>query len=224
MSTEAAAPLPEDPALLKALAAEQQATITDLTRKLAQVEHYLAQLLRQRYGPRSERCDPAQLTLFETSGQASAVADAAEPAPTETPVRGHTRRGGGRNELPADLPRKRVEYPLPPEALPCPCCGQQRTKFGEEASEQLEFVPASLLVIEHVRFKYACRHCQEHVAIADKPPQPIDKGIPGPGLASRHDHRQVRRSLTAVPAGRHLRPPRGGILPRDDVRLDATVG
>ena len=55
-------------------------------------------------------------------------------------------------------------------------------KFGEETSEQLEFIPASLLVIEHVRFKYACQHCQEQVAVADKPPQPIEKGIPGPGL------------------------------------------
>jgi transposase len=182
MSKDASLPLPEDPALLKALAAQQQSTIDALQREMDQLKHYLAQLLRQRYGPRSEKCDPAQLALFDAAAEASSAADATESAVAETPVRGHIRRGGGRNELPPDLPRKRVEYPLPPEALPCPCCGQERTKFGEEVSEQLEFVPASLLVIEHVRFKYACRHCQEQVAIADKPPQPIDKGIPGPGL------------------------------------------
>jgi len=182
MSTDASLPLPEDPALLKALAAQQQSTIDALQREMDQLKHYLAQLLRQRYGPRSEKCDPAQLALFDAAAEAFPAADATEPAVAQTPVRRHTRRGGGRNELPADLPRKRVEYPLPPESLPCPCCGQERTKFGEEISEQLEFVPAALLVIEHVRFKYACRHCQEQVAVADKPPQPIDKGIPGPGL------------------------------------------
>jgi len=181
MSTDASLPLPEDPALLKALAAQQQSTIDALQREMDQLKHYLAQLLRQRYGPRSEKCDPAQLALFDAAEEAPA-ASATEPAVAETPVRGHIRRGGGRNELPADLPRKRVEYTLPPEQLPCPCCGQERTKFGEEVSEQLEFVPASLLVTEHIRFKYACRHCQEQVAVADKPPQPIDKGIPGPGL------------------------------------------
>lgn len=184
MSKEAASssPLPQDVGLCHAVIEQLTQSNTDLTRKLAQVEHYLAQLLRQRYGPRSEKCDPAQLALFDAAAEESPAAGATKPAVAETPVRGHTRRGGGRNELPADLPRQRIEYPLPPEQLPCPCCGQERTKFGAEVSEQLEFVPASLLVIEHVRFKYACRHCQEQVAVADKPPQPIDKGIPGPGL------------------------------------------
>jgi transposase len=58
-------------------------------------------------------------------------------------------------------------------------------KIGEETSEQLEYVPSSLHVIVHARFRYACRACQEHVAVADKPPQPIDKGLPGPGLLAQ---------------------------------------
>ncbi|MGE4104379.1 MAG: IS66 family transposase zinc-finger binding domain-containing protein, partial [Pirellulales bacterium] len=32
-----------------------------------------------------------------------------------------------------------------------------RIKIGTETSEQLEYEPASLYVVEHVRFKYACR-------------------------------------------------------------------
>jgi hypothetical protein len=43
-------------------------------------------------------------------------------------------------------------------------------------------VPASLFVRRFVRRKYACRSCLEHVAIPAKAPQPIDKGLPGPGL------------------------------------------
>jgi len=39
-------------------------------------------------------------------------------------------------------------------------------------------------VIEHVRFKYACRECEEHVALASAPAQPIAKGFAGPGLLS----------------------------------------
>ena len=33
--------------------------------------------------------------------------------------------------------------------------------------------------------KYACRRCQEHVETAAKAPQPIDKGLPGPGLLAQ---------------------------------------
>ena len=182
MSTDASLSLPEDPELLRAVAAQQQATIEAQQRELEQLKHYVAQLLRQQYGPRSEKLDPAQLALFDAAEEVGQAETQAAAARVETAVRAHTRRGGGRNEFPADLPRKRIEYSLPAEQLPCPCCGQQRTKFGEEISEQLEFIPASLLVIEHVRFKYACKHCQEQVAVAEKPPQPIEKGIPGPGL------------------------------------------
>ncbi len=88
----------------------------------------------------------------------------------------------GRKPLPKDLPRKRVVYEAPADELTCPCCNKPRTKIGEEVSEQLEFEPASLYVIEHVRFKYACKHCEANVVTADKPLQPIDKGLPGPGL------------------------------------------
>lgn len=84
--------------------------------------------------------------------------------------------------MPANLPRQRIEHTLSAEQLPCPGCGHERIKIGEETSEQLEYEPASLYVVEHVRFKYACRCCQEHVAVADKPPQPLPKGLPGPGL------------------------------------------
>jgi transposase len=48
----------------------------------------------------------------------------------------------------------------------------------------LEFVPAVLKVIEHRRWKYACRRCEEQVAIAPVPNKPIAKGLPGPGLLS----------------------------------------
>ncbi len=71
----------------------------------------------------------------------------------------------------------------------CPCCGQTRDEIGVETSEQLELIPAQLKVLQHDRVKYACRNCQlhgteGHVAIADKPPQPIEKGLPAAGLSA----------------------------------------
>jgi transposase len=39
-----------------------------------------------------------------------------------------------------------------------------------------------VFVVEHQQVKYACKCCEGHVVTAPKPPQPIDKGLPGPGL------------------------------------------
>ena len=43
-------------------------------------------------------------------------------------------------------------------------------------------MPASLIVIDNVRPKYACKVCQGNVVIAPRLPEPIEKGLPGPGL------------------------------------------
>jgi transposase len=179
MSTDASA-LPADVATCHALIAQLEQTVTAQQRKLAQLEHSLAQLLRRQYGPRSEAFDPRQQSLFE----AEALPESPAPVPpvVETRVKSHVRRGGGRQELPPDLPRERVEHDLTEEQKPCPGCGEPRQRIGCETSEQLEFVPASLKVLVHVRHKYACKACQEHVAIAEAPSRPIEKGLPGPGL------------------------------------------
>lgn len=179
MSTDASA-LPADVATCHALIAQLEQTVAAQQRKLTQLEHSLAQLLRRQYGPRSEAFDPRQQSLFE----AGALLETPAPAPlvVETRVKGHVRRGGGRQELPPDLPRERIEHDLSEDQKPCPGCGELRQRIGCETSEQLEFVPASLKVLEHVRHKYACKACQEHVAIADAPSRPIEKGLPGPGL------------------------------------------
>jgi len=184
--SESAAPLPDDLALCHEIIRQQADTIRESQRRIAQLEHQVEQLLRRQYSPRRESIDPNQLRLFTDDAPEGVVEEVpAEPSNDEdaTPARRWKRRG--RQRLPEYLPRKRVEYELSAEELPCPDCGHVRVKIGEEVSEQLEYVPASLFVIQHARFRYACRACQEHVALAAKPPQPIDKGLPGPGLLAQ---------------------------------------
>jgi transposase len=143
-----------------------------------------AEIVRRFFGPRRERFDdPAQGKLFETGGAADA--DAAEPkAPVveELPTAPPKKRRHGRRRFPAHFLRVRREYKLSDVERLCPCCGKLRKIIGEEISEQLDYVPGHHQVIEHVRFKYACEDCEEHVAIAAKPPQPIEKGAAAAGL------------------------------------------
>ena len=93
----------------------------------------------------------------------------------------------GRNPLPDHLPRIEILHDLKDEEKPCPCCGELRHRIGEEVSEQLEYMPASFKVLKHIRVKYACGRCEQEgynpqIVAAAKPPQPIEKGLPGPGL------------------------------------------
>jgi len=88
----------------------------------------------------------------------------------------------GRRPIPPDIPRETVIHELSEEQRLCPCCGLSQKEIGREVSEQLEFIPAQLKVLHHERVRYACAACEENVVLAPKPPQPIAKGLPGPGL------------------------------------------
>jgi len=185
--------LPDDVATLKrmliereALAAEQQAFIAQLQREKEGLSHRVALLLHRIYGRGSERIDARQLLLFGQAMSQTGAEPQTEAATENKPT--SKRKGHGRRPLPADLPRHRIEHPIDPEQMTCPCCGEQRHRIGEVVSEQLEYVPASLFVIQHVRGKYACRTCEEGgVATAERSAegQMIEKGLPGPGMVAQ---------------------------------------
>jgi transposase len=198
------ASLPEDAGALRQLVQQLNASLTaasqtitlqqqqmaDQDVAIAKLNHELALLKRYLFQPRRERFvdDPRQQKLFEVSEELQDEPAAEDDELTEDET-GTTekkqRRGHGRRPLPQFLPRQRVEHTVPEAELGCPCCGQQRVKISEEVSEQLEFTPASLHVVEHARFIYVCKACQENVITADKPPQPIEKSVAGPGLIAQ---------------------------------------
>jgi len=181
------AALPDDLATCHGMIRELAASLRDAHRQVEQLGHRLDLLLRRLYGPRSERVDPGQLLLFGDQAEVDPGVEQAPGSPAEPPAQSATgpAKGHGRKPLPADLPRERRVHEIPPEQRACPECGQERSPIGEEISEQLDYRPASLFVVEQVRIKVACRHCQGHVAVAAKPPQPIEKGLPGPGLLAQ---------------------------------------
>lgn len=176
-------PLPDDIESAHRIIRELLASLHQQAHLNEKLQHQLEQLLRRLYGKKSEKLDPNQLLLFareilEAGGpEITPEPKPPVPSPAKPPVPGH-----GRRPLPASLPRKRIVHDVPTEQRPCPDCGEIRQVFSEEVREQLEYVPASLIVLQHVRPKYACESCQANVVIADRLPEPIEKGLPGPGL------------------------------------------
>src|SRR5260370_496796 len=55
-------------------------------------------------------------------------------------------------------------------------------KLGEERTRQLYSGQARLVGVEHAQYTSPGRHGPEHIAPAPKTPQPLDGGVPGPGL------------------------------------------
>ena len=176
------ATLPDDLSTCHQLIRDLLDAIEKGTQLNQRLQHQLDALLRARFGKKSEKLNPNQLLLFAKEMLDQEPAPSSETSAEEAAPSNTNRKSTGRKPLPRNLPRKRIEYDIPAEEKACPCCGEERTRIGTDTSEQLEYVPASMLVIEHVRFKYACKHCQENVTTAPKPPQPIEKGLAAPGL------------------------------------------
>lgn len=95
----------------------------------------------------------------------------------------YQRQRKGRPKLPKELPRERVEYDLSEAAK---AEFDRLERIGEEVSETLEFTPAKLTVIEHVRAKYACHKDGEStIRTAFAQPSPLPKSNAGAGLLAQ---------------------------------------
>jgi transposase len=68
---------------------------------------------------------------------------------------------------------------------PAKACDTAKVRIGADITEELDYVPASFVVREYVRPKYACGRCQQGVVQAVLPARPIEKGRPEPGLCHR---------------------------------------
>ena len=149
-------------------------------------------LKRMLFGRRSEKLhdDPNQSLLFGSAegGEAQEDPEAEEGSEEDEEAsspRRRRKRHGGRRPLPDHLPRCIHEIHPPEEELTCLYCQEKKTIFGQDVTEELDVVPAKFFVNRYVRFKYACRKCQEHVSIGSLPARPMDKGIPGPGFLAQ---------------------------------------
>jgi len=192
----ASQPLPEDVQELKNLLlverqrlVEREAIIDEKNLHIDELRQQYQALIEQfrlaqqrQFGKSSESTN--QLGLFNES---EVIVEAAEePVDSETVT--YTRNKPKRKPLPSTLPRETIVHDI--EDKTCDCCGNELHRMGEESSEQLEFIPAQVKVIEHIRPKYSCRHCEQQgtdvsIKIAPVAASPIPKSIATPSLLAQ---------------------------------------
>ena len=158
---------------------EQSQELRSSSEQIDHLKLVIEKLRRRVFGVKSEKIvvqlEQLELHLEELeTSQAESEAAVERVRPAAEP-----KTRSRRKPLPEHLPREVVNHT--PYGDSCPDCGGALRKFGEDVSEQLEYIPDSFKVIRHVRPKFACTGC-ERVVEAPAPSRPIERGLAGPGL------------------------------------------
>jgi transposase len=162
------------------------------------LEDMIKTLRHKQFGASSEKTSADQINLFN---EAEAEPDEQSEADTDVVGPSHTRKKQRRASIPDDIPREEIIHDLTDSEKICPHDGATLKCIGEEASEQLDIIPAKITVLRHLRKKYACPCCEQYLITAPKPAQPIEKSIAAPGLLA---HVVVSKYCDALPLYRQI--------------------
>jgi len=168
--------LPDDPATLKKVLSQVMSRYQYLEEQFRISQH-------KQFGQSAEG-HPGQGELFNEAEALAVESDTQEEAIS------YTRKKPTRKPLPKGLPREVIVHDISDEEKVCGCCAGELHRIGEDKSEKLQFIPAQVKVIEHVRPKYACRTCEKDgisntVKQAPVPHSVIPKGYATPSLLSQ---------------------------------------
>ena len=191
---------------------------------LAQLQETLlevAELKRQLFGSKADKLDAQEEALM-----AEVQGDLEEQAQRDPPLSQDVLE---EEEKPDSQPKRRRRHPMPehlerqtvvlePEPLePCVGCGQMPEPIGKEVTEELEFVPAKLVVRQVVRPKYACRCGRGGVQIAPLPPRLVPQSKLGLALAVHLLLGRFDDHLSYYTMERVFRERHGVVIPRQQM-------
>lgn len=194
----------------EALAAQGAAAEEDRAALAAQLKRALAEIERlvervrvenaRRWGARSDRILPHQISLFNDVEAAAAAGPAGAGA-------GKPGRKARKRRRPIDWSRFETEVVDHTADASCPSCGSAMEPMGYEVRRELKYVPARLVAVEHRVWKYVCRPCSranaagadEDVAVsivrAAGPLLPLGKSHAGASLIAHVIHQKYRLSM-----------------------------
>src|SRR5260370_34629161 len=159
-------------------------------------------LQANRYGASCEKLHvaPGQSELFN---EAETIAELNEVLGAEVNLKATPQREdkpgtgakAGRKAIAAHLPRVPVVHDLPESERQC-ACGSTLIEIGSDISEQLDYVPPKIQVLQHVRKKYACPAREQCLKTPPLPAQILPKTNAAPGLLA---HLVTSKYVGALP-------------------------
>lgn len=117
---------------------------------------------RKIFGASSEQVDVNQLSLFNEAEKFS-DSNIEEPALEEiTYKRAKKNNYIGKKDNLANLERMVIEHKLEGYDLNCKDCGKPLTEIGVKSTKEIiRYIPAKLIVEEHVTYSYTCKSCDK---------------------------------------------------------------
>lgn len=178
--------------------------------ELAQQVQWLMEQMRlakhRQFGASSEKGGHDQLDLFN---EAEATADETIAEPELCEVEKHYRKKAreAKDRLPADLPVEVVEHTLPLEEQVCPECDGPLHIMGKRVRRELKLIPAKAVIVEHVRYVYACRDCEKDSCGVPILKAPMDEPVIKGSFASPEAvaHIMTEKFVTGTPLYRQER-------------------
>jgi len=163
-------------------------------------EEQIRLLTLKLFGKKSER--------HEIEGQSFLFDEAVVECNTDLPEQemeqityDRRKRKGKREEDLSGLPVEQIRHELSESDQICPECGEGLHVMGHDVRKEVEIIPASFKVIEHIQDVYSCRNCEKHnthVPIIKAPmPEPVIKGsIASPSAVA---HIMTQKYVNAMP-------------------------
>ena len=149
----------------------QSQEITALEKQVAWFKQQFKLASHRQFGKSSEKTVSFNLSMFDEKMDAN---DAEDSPQNETIT--YTRKKKktiGRHLDVSQFPKEQITHDLDESEKICHC-GNTLQKAGEDTSIQVDHIPETFKVIEHITLKYCCRQC-ETIKSAKKPETAIPK-------------------------------------------------
>lgn len=160
---------------------EQENQINKLNNQVENLTQAILHCNKKMFGSSSEKTPvDGQLSFFNEAEKLSDSC-AEEPTVENVKVSSHKRtprKPGSKEAAIKDLPRETIECVLENDDSKCPYCAAEMKPIGKNiVRTEVEFIPASVKVIEYIQYVYKCPEC----GTKDSSPDVIIKApIPNP--------------------------------------------
>ena len=135
--------------------------INNLKNELAYLKNIIANRNKKIFGTSSEKIDTNQLSFFNEAEKHSDSKIKESNLEEVTYKRVKKNSVTGKKDNLANLERVVIEHKLDGEDLKCKKCGSELVEIGVKSKKEiLKYIPAKLIVEEHIMYSYACKSCE----------------------------------------------------------------